>query len=189
MTETITWHDVSALMSELRTMARDLLRLEGSAQSLTPTALVLTALRRQLPAGTEWQEVTWKDRAYFFGAMYRAMQRALIDHARSRNAKKRQAIRPLQVEDLRLDDLVATLRESPEQVGALLVALERLRQYKVEWAELVEHRYFAGYLIEETAQVMGVAEVTVRRWWACARVYLHDEVLRILNEEDVGEAP
>jgi DNA-directed RNA polymerase specialized sigma24 family protein len=145
---------------------------------------VLTALRRQVPAGTPFQEVTWKDRSYFLGATYQAMQRALIDHARRRNAQRK--VRLVQVEDLRLHDLAATAQEHPEWIEALALALERLRARHPELAELVEHRYFAGYTIDQTARVMGKGERTVRRWWDQARALLHDEVLRILNEVDIG---
>jgi hypothetical protein len=89
MEEPITWDQLDGLMQELRGMARALLALEGNAQSLQqPTALVLTALRRQVPGGTQdrtevnWNEITWPNRKYFFGAMYKAMWRALRDHAR-----------------------------------------------------------------------------------------------------------
>lgn len=87
--EPITWDQLHALMDELRAMARALLAQEGNARSLHPTGLVLTALRRQVPGGTEgrtkvnWDEITWPNRRYFFGAMYQAMWCALLDHARN----------------------------------------------------------------------------------------------------------
>lgn len=182
--ENLTWDDVHQVMQELRQIAQRLLTLENNAQSLTPTGLVLTALRRQVPCERDWQDVTWKDRSYFLGAMYQAMRRALIDHARARNAKKRSRLRTVRVEEIRLDDLAGTAEKHPEHVEALTLALERLRVERPEWAALVEHRYFAGYTIGETARVLGRSEKTVRRWWEQARVLLHDEVLRLLNTED-----
>jgi hypothetical protein len=90
MDEPITWDQLHALMDELRAMARALLALEGNARSLhQPTALVLSALRRQVPGGTDqievnWNEITWPNRQYFFGAMYKAMWRALRRSGRNR---------------------------------------------------------------------------------------------------------
>jgi RNA polymerase sigma factor (TIGR02999 family) len=188
MEEPITWDDVHALMEELRARARALLALEKNAQSLQPTALILTALRRQKPAGVDWNEVTWPDRKYFFGAMYRAMWQALIDHAKKRLSKK--YIRPVQVEQLHLDNLVQTADERPEQLVALRLALKRFRERHPEWAELVEHRYMSGYTVEESARVMGVSERTIRRrWereWERVRLLLFKEVHHILNEEDIS---
>jgi RNA polymerase sigma factor (TIGR02999 family) len=179
----ITWAEVHALMDELRHMATMLLGLEGNAQSLQPTALVLTALRRQKPAGTDWGEVSWPNRKYFFGAAHEAMRRALIDHARKR--KRKRVLRAVRLEEVRLDDLAQLVQHHPEQVEALTVALARLRERHPDWAEVVEHRYFSGYTLEETACVMEVGERTVRRWWEQARLLLYDEVLRILTDENV----
>jgi RNA polymerase sigma factor (TIGR02999 family) len=187
MEEAITWDHVHALMDELRAMARALLALEGNAQSLQPTALILTALWRQKPSGVDWNEVTWPNRTYFFGAMYRAMWQALIDHARKRMGKK--YARPVQVEQLHLENLVQTADEHPEQILALKLALKGLRAKQPEWAELVEHRYISGYTVKETARVIGISERTIRRrWekeWERVRLVVYKEVLRILNEEDI----
>ena len=40
-----------------------------------------------------------------------------------------------------------------------------------------------GLTIEEAAQMLALSEKTVRRWWDRARLLLHDEILRILQEE------
>jgi DNA-directed RNA polymerase specialized sigma24 family protein len=41
---------------------------------------------------------------------------------------------------------------------------------------IVELRCFAGLTVDETAAVMGVAEITVRRQWSFARAWLHREL-------------
>src|SRR6516165_3734464 len=156
MDEPITWAQLHALMDELRAMARALLALEGNARSLhQPTALVLSALRRQVPGGTNrievnWNEITWPNRRYFFGAMKKAMWRALQDHAR----KKKRGLRTVQIEEIHLANLARTAEERPEQIEALRVALERLRQQNSDWAELIEHHYLSRYSWEEAARVM-----------------------------------
>lgn len=180
MEELITWDDLGPFMAEVRAMAGALLRREWQAESLQTTALVLTALRRLRGADQDWSEVTWQNRHYFFGAMYTAMRRALIDHGRRRMAQKR-AVSVVRLEDLQLHDLPRTVEEAPEQVVALVEAIEQLEKEQPEWAEVVEHRYFGGLTIEDTARALGVSEATVKRRWDRARVFLHDEILRRLN--------
>jgi RNA polymerase sigma factor (TIGR02999 family) len=187
--EPITWNQLLALMDELRAIARALLAREGNAQSIQPTALVNSALRRQVPGGTEggaevnWGEITWPTRRDFFAAMKTAMKRALCDHARKR--KKKRALRTVQIEEIHLENLAQTADERPEQIEALFMALERLREQHPKGAEIIEHRYFSGYSWEEAARVMGVSERTARRDGERARLLLHDEMLKILNEEDI----
>jgi DNA-directed RNA polymerase specialized sigma24 family protein len=176
VTDTVTWENVSALMSELRSMAHMLLSREDNAQSV--------ALGRQRPDGKPWQEVTWKDRSYFFGAMYQAMRRALIDYGKARHAGKRDRRRRVSIDDVHMQHFATTGKEHPEIVDALLIALERLREQQPEWAEIVEHRYFSDLAVKDIAHVMDRSEKTIQRHWNSARALLHDEILRILNDEN-----
>jgi hypothetical protein len=58
MEPAITWTDVHYLMSDVRVIARRLLRFEAHAQSLQTTGLVLSGLRRQRLAYQDWGDVT-----------------------------------------------------------------------------------------------------------------------------------
>ncbi len=191
--ERVSFDNVQKLWTELCALAQHLLRLESRAQSLTPTALVLTALRRQRPVGKDWREVTWANRRYFFGAMSNAMQRALVDHARRKYRRRRlpmvQAIHP---EDLDFVHLVRQADEQPDRVLALHAALEQLAKLEPdgpELVEIIEFRYYAGYTVREVACVMGVAERTVRRKCRHAELLLREEVARILNQGQDGFDP
>lgn len=181
--ETIRWEDVPTLMRELRAMAQSLLRRESRAESLQPTALVMSALRRQRTGDMDWSEVRWDDRRAFFGCVHRAMRQALVDHARARSALKRAVKRTLQVDQIHLNDLAQTAEEQPEVVHALDLALSRLEAEHPERAELVEHRFFSGLTLEETGEMLGVGERTVRRWWTLTRLWLYDEILKIVGQE------
>ncbi|HSK20409.1 MAG TPA: ECF-type sigma factor, partial [Longimicrobiales bacterium] len=57
----------------------------------------------------------------------------------------------------------------PEEVVALDDALTRLEALDTRQSRVVELRYFGGLTIEETAQVLGVSVVTVKRDWTTAR--------------------
>jgi hypothetical protein len=82
MDDRLSWDELYPLLEEVKALARGLQCHECHA-SLQTTALVLSALRRQRLADQDWQTVTWANRQYFFGALYRAMERTLLDHAGS----------------------------------------------------------------------------------------------------------
>lgn len=179
MVDRLSWDDVFPFIDEVKAMARGLLRLERQA-SLQTTALVLSALERLRYADQEWHSVTWVTRQYFFGALYRAMARVLIDHARAR-ARRREI--PVHPGDLRLDDLKQALVTEPAQVVALLEALGELKQMQPQWAEAIEHRFYGGLTLEETARMMDVDERTIRRWWDRARLVLSQRIVQLMNAE------
>jgi RNA polymerase sigma factor (TIGR02999 family) len=183
MEDRLSWDELFPFMEEVRAMARGLLRREHQA-SLQTTALVLTALRRQRLADQDWSHVTWQDRRYFFGAMYRAMERALLDHARTRARRRDLPIRP---EDLQIDDLHQAMDREPAQVVALLEALTELKQARPQWVEAIEHRFYGGLTLEETARMMDVDERTIRRWWDRTRLVLAQQIVARMNAELPGE--
>ena len=182
MEDRLSWDDVVLLLDEVKTMARGMLHRERD-MSLQTTALVLSALRRQRYAGQDWNQVTWPNRQYFFGALYRAMTRVVLDHARSRARRRDIPVRP---EDLQLLDLQQTLEQEPAQVIAVLEALAELKQAQPQWAEALEHRFYGGLTLEETARMMDVDERTIRRWWDRARPMLAQRILQLMNADLPG---
>ena len=191
MSEKFEWKDVYDAMADLRAMADKLLADESNARSLQPTALVLTALRRQKPEGLDWSDVSWETREYFFGAMRQAMRRALIDHARKRNAKKRKRIKTTsydvsQIEDLpklaEIEDLPKLADEQPEVYIALEHAIEELKTTKPKWVQVFEYRYCNGLTIDQVAGLMKKSEKTIRDWSNRTRVLLREEIERKLPE-------
>jgi RNA polymerase sigma factor (sigma-70 family) len=66
-------------------------------------------------------------------------------------------------------------REIPNIV-VLDEALRRLERSDPRAAEVVKLRFFAGLSIEETARVMELSPMTVKRSWASAQAWLHGEV-------------
>ncbi|PWT80291.1 MAG: hypothetical protein C5B44_05490 [Acidobacteria bacterium] len=168
----ITVDDLRALIGELRMMARRLLATEAGGHSFTPTALAMTALRRAKLKDQDWENVRWENRAHFFSAVTTAMRHALIDHARRRKAKGRDAVIYLPPDENIFYDLPASADERPARMILLEEALARLETADRRLAETLQQFYFAGYSIAEMAIFADVSEKTIDRNLKRARVLL-----------------
>ncbi|MHC5209242.1 MAG: ECF-type sigma factor [Planctomycetota bacterium] len=153
---------------ELQGMARRRMRAERADHTLQATALVNESYLRLVGDA----DIAWENRAHFFGAAARAMQRILVEHARARSRKKRSGDKrrlPLNVVDLAVEaDL--------EDVLAVQQAVERLGGFDPRLAEIVRLRFYAGLGVEDTARAMGLSVRTVRRDWTVARAWLAREL-------------
>jgi RNA polymerase sigma factor (TIGR02999 family) len=156
---------VELVYVELRTIARARMNGEQAGHILTPTGLVHEAyLRLASDANPRFQ-----NRAHFFAVAARAMRRILVDHARARDAAKRDSAQ----HGSGPGSLTLPLPLSAEQILALNDALRALAELSPRQCEVVELRYFAGLTEEEVAEVLGVTRRTVNRDWALARTWLH----------------
>ncbi|MGE0593261.1 MAG: sigma-70 family RNA polymerase sigma factor [Vicinamibacterales bacterium] len=155
---------------ELRRIAARRLHHEPAGHPLQATALVHEAYLRL--AGQH--EVRWKNRGHFFAVAAQAMRRVLVDHARARLADKRGGVQAR----VPLDDVVVASEPPPGDLVALDDALDRLARHDPHQARLVELRFFAGLTVEETADVLGISDTTVKREWRMARAWLHREMSR-----------
>jgi RNA polymerase sigma-70 factor (ECF subfamily) len=152
---------------ELRRLAASYMRSESPGHTLQPTALVHEAFLRL--AG---DAPNCENRSEFYGIAARLMRQILIDHARTRQAVKRGG----RFERLDLDgELVASPDREPDLV-ALDEALERLAALNPRKARVVELRFFGGLNAQESAEVLNVSEVTVKRDWQFARTWLLREL-------------
>jgi RNA polymerase sigma factor (TIGR02999 family) len=70
---------------ELRRLAASYMRFENPGHTLQPTALVHEAYMRLI----NQREVSWKNRAHFFGIAAQMIRRILVDHVRATRAQKR----------------------------------------------------------------------------------------------------
>lgn len=154
---------------ELRGIARARLSRERRGHTLQATALVHEAwLRLFGEAG-----VGFENRAHFFAAAGEAMRRILVDHARRRVAAKRGAGEA--PEALR-DDAIAEVCADPGEILAVHEALLRMEDRQPRAASIVRLRFFAGFELEEIADVLGLSLRTVEREWAYARARLHRDL-------------
>jgi RNA polymerase sigma factor (TIGR02999 family) len=154
---------------ECRRMAGIHLRNERPDHTLSPTALVHELYLRLV----DQRRTSWQSRAHFFGIAGQLMRRILVDHARRRQAQKREGGRVL----VALDDVVATTEPAPlAELLALDEALDRLARFDEDQRRIVELRFFAGLTVEETALVLGRSPRTVKREWQLARAWLFREL-------------
>ena len=166
---------VPLVEGELRQLAHRYHRRERPGHVLQTTALVNEAFVRLL----NWREVSWQNRAHFVAMAARLMRNILVDIARQR--MKAADARALQVVDAAAAESVA--HERARDVLALDDALRGLAEHDTRKAQIVELRFFGGLSLEEIAEVIGVAPITVSREWAKARAWLRREVTR---EPDVA---
>ena len=162
---------------ELRVVADQYLQSEGPGLTLSATALVHEAYLKLI----EQQGVRWQNRAHFLAVAAQAMRRILVDHARTRGREKRGGgwrRLPLSVVDPQspLKDL---------DLLALEEALERLAVEEPLETRIVEMRFFGGMQTHEIAEVLKIAERTVRRRLAYAKAWLFRE----LSEDETTHPP
>jgi RNA polymerase sigma-70 factor (ECF subfamily) len=153
---------------ELRRIAAAHLRRESPRHTLQATALVNEAYMRLVKA----QGVDWQNREHFFGISANLMRQILVDHARRSAAAKRGGGGTV----VTLDDGIAAVDHTDDDLILLDAALTKLAQMDPFAARVVELRYFAGLTIEETATVLETSPMTVKREWATARIWLHREI-------------
>jgi RNA polymerase sigma factor (TIGR02999 family) len=160
---------VPLVYPELRRLARQYLRRERPDHTLQSTALVHEAyLRLEKRA-----DANFANRSHFLAICAQLMRQILVEHARSRAAVKRDG-----GYKLALDDVVVPAKGRDVDLLALDAALTELAKLDAQQCRIVELRFFGGLSIEETSQVLGVSPATVKRDWATARAWLHDEISR-----------
>jgi RNA polymerase sigma factor (TIGR02999 family) len=151
--------------SELRRLAAAKMAKEAAGHTLQATALVHEAWMRL--GGQDQQQ--WKNRAHFFGAAAEAMRRILIDRSRRKLAARHGAGQT----HLDAAELEIAAPAKDDELLAVHETLDRLAAHDPEKAELVKLRYFAGFTMEEAAEVLGIPVHTAKRHWAYARAWLY----------------
>lgn len=163
---------------ELRLIARGYLQRERSDHTLQATALVHEAYLRLV----DQTQLTWKNRAHFFGVAAQVMRRILVDHARRHRAEKRGG----DWAKVELDEALLSASSRPVDLIALDEALLGLAKLDPRQSQIVELRFFGGLTIEDAAEVLDVSARTVRRDWRIAKAWLRREIFG--EKEDASAA-
>lgn len=154
---------------ELRRQASRYLRKERANHTLQTTALIHEAYLKLVGIN----EIEWQNRNHFFALASVAMRRILVDYARERKREKRGGAE----ENLPLTEASQiSANERSVNLIALDDALNHLAKLDARQAKVVELRYFSGLSIDETAEILGIANSTVRLDWNLAKAWLRQEL-------------
>jgi RNA polymerase sigma-70 factor (ECF subfamily) len=160
---------VELVYGELHQVAARLLRGAPDDNSLQPTALLHEALIRLLDGQALARA---PNRAYFFGAVARAMQNALADHARRRRAAKRGG----NLQRVPLDAMLAAIDERGIDTLALHEALKQLAVHHERAGQVVTLRFIGGFTVEEVAQQLEISPTTAESDFRFARAWLRKKM-------------
>jgi RNA polymerase sigma-70 factor (ECF subfamily) len=152
---------------ELHRLARRYMKGERSGHSLQTTALVNEAYMRLV----DYERMQWQNRAHFFAVSAQLMRRILVEHARRHNLKRGGGMQHVSLDEASMVD-----GDQDTDLVALDDALNGLARIDPRKVQVVEMRFFGGLSVEETAEVLKVSPVTVKRDWRAARAWLYREL-------------
>ena len=149
---------------DLRILARAHMRNERQSHTLQPSALVHEAYLRLVRAG----DPNLRTRRHFFGAAANVMRRVLIEHARRRNAQKRNA----SIENsLGVAERIIASHRLPD-ILALNDALCALEEFDERKAKIIELRFFGWLTVDEAARELDLSVATIGRESRIAQAWL-----------------
>lgn len=161
---------IPLVYGELHRLAVSYMRRERADHTLQPTALINEAFLRLTKDDTP----DWQNRAQFIGVAAHIMRRVLVDYARSHRAEARGGDQ----KKLQLEEGFLPSEERSGEIIALSDALDELAKVNARQAKVVEMRFFGGLSVEEIARLLDIAPRSVKRDWAMARLWLHNEITR-----------
>src|SRR6266478_5821781 len=159
--------------NELHRLAGRYMRRERPGHSLQTTALVNEAYMRLV----DYERMQWQDRAHFFAVSAQVMRRILVEHARRHNLKCGAG-----VQHVSLDEAAIVGGDLDADMVALDDAMNALARIDPRKVQVVEMRFFGGLSVEETAGVLKISPVTVKRDWRAARAWLYRELTGALTD-------
>ena len=159
--------------SELHDLARRYLRRERAGHSLQTSALVNEAYLRLV----DYKRMQWQDRSHFFAVSSQVMRRILVDHSRRHNLK-----RGGNVQHVSLDEAAVVGGHQDVDLIALDRALDGLERIDPRKMRIVEMRFFGGLSVEETAEVLSLSTITIKREWRSAKAWLYRELAGVTSD-------
>ena len=157
------------IYAELHKIARRYMNRERDGHTLQTTALVNEAYMRLL----DWKTANFDNRAHFFGVSAQLMRRILVDFAR-----KRPKVDDRPAQQVSIEEAFTVTAEKDADLVAVDEALTELAKFDERKAQIVEMKFFGGLSVEEMAEVLKVAPITVMREWQKAKAWLYIELNR-----------
>lgn len=156
---------IPLVYDELHRLASRYMRRERANHTLQATVLVHDAYLKLV----DQRSIDWRGRAHFFGVAAQVMRHLLIDYARAHARYKRNQGQ----EAVPLDKVLVFSRQRSAQLLDLDDALKQLAKLDPRQERIVELRFFGGLSVEETAEVLGISPITVKRDWIVAKSWLY----------------
>ena len=154
---------------ELRKLAAARMASERSDHTLQATALVHEAYLRLVDVEKAQR---WNGRGHFFATAAEAMRRILVEQARRKQSHKQGG----HLRQQELSDSAVRVADSGIDLLALDDALNKLGARDPRKSQLVQLRFFAGFTIEEAAQILGISMTTAVEDWSYAKSWLKVEM-------------
>ena len=151
----------------LRKIAGALMSSERPGHTLQPTALVCKLYLRLAGKG----RAEWNDREHFYRFCARVMRSILTDHARKRQAERRNlamTFGPIAE--------MTWLGRRASDISDLDLALSKLEALDERKAKVLELRLYLGASAKETAEILRLSKATVDRDLTMARAWLYREL-------------
>ena len=152
--------------AELRRMASRHIGHQRSGHTLQPTALIHEAYIRLVTR----DQPDWQNRSHFFAVSANIMRQVLVDHARRKGARKREAPPVANPE--------SAIKSSGAFVDLLAVdeALNALAGLDPRKARILDLRIFGGLDLKETAEALEVSIPTIVRESRLASAWMAREL-------------
>ena len=159
---------VPIVQRELKLLARRYLRRESRSVSIQTTKLINEAYLQLI----DRSDTDWQNRIHFFAVAAEIKRNFLIDHTRkTKNAEHGGAFRDISIERMQL-----AIPQKNVNLIKLDEALKLLEEINERRSHIVELKFFGGLTSAETAEILGVSEITVKREWLKAKAFLYTEL-------------
>ena len=159
---------IERVYSDLKDIAHQKLWDEFRGSGLDTTELLNEACILMMGK----RSIDWQSRKHFLYTAGKAMYLFLIDLARRRHAKRNSG----GWVKLYLEEEHGARRLSVEQILQVDEVLKTLGEEDPLLVEVVQLRFFAGYTIQETSEILEMPTITINRKWAFAKAVLKEHL-------------
>lgn len=159
------------VLPKLHQIAVRELRRERHIAPLSPTELINEVWLRSIGKGG-WQIGS---REHFYAIASLAMRRVLVDFARARSSQRRRH-REESLSAPGDSPGQASILPNPEGLLQMGLLMDRLEKANPEWARIVDMHYFAGFTLDEIAEITGLTLRQARLRWEKGRDWLKDNL-------------
>lgn len=163
------------LQEEIRYMARGVMNREEKRTLLETEVLINEAFISLLKRFNDGRTPELNDREHFLCTVSKYMQHFVVDHARSRSAKKRGGGRRRVDLEITVGELVEPEKFMSGEAADALEALDQLEKNGEEGrqaAEIARLRWMYGWSVAQVASDLEISERTVKARWQFAKAWL-----------------